>query len=287
MKKLIFSAFFAFALIAAQVGTVFAQDPAITGTVQSIVIESNTTTGESTVLVTYTDAAGATQTARLSVATAEGLGLVTTTTTTDPLTGEITNTTTVNDGVVDTEVLINPNDVIDDTTPEEDTQHPVGSKLADFFGDLLGVNVAYDTIMSYRDDEGGTAGFGVIAQALWMTKKLDGDTALFKTIVEAKLSGVYPPITLDDGTIIESDNWGQFKKAILKGESENSVGDVMSGKNDSDEGDTSTDQPGETLTGQNENGNQNGNSGNNNGNENGNKNKNKDKDKSHKGKGHQ
>ncbi|HET7143192.1 MAG TPA: hypothetical protein VFI68_04150 [Anaerolineales bacterium] len=273
MKKLIFSAFFAFALIAAQAGTVFAQDPMITGTVQTVVVETNTTTGESTVLVTYTDAAGATQTARLSVATAEGLGLVTTTTTTDPLTGETTTATTVNDGVEGTEVNIDPADVISDTETEED-QHPVGSKLAEIFSLTLGVD--YDTIMSYRDDEGGTAGFGVIAQALWMTTKMDGDTALFQTIVEAKLSGDYPPITLDDGTIIESDNWGQFKKAILKGESENSVGDIMSGKNDSDEG--------ETITNQNENSDQNGSSGNNDGNENGNKNKNKDK--GNKGKGH-
>lgn len=281
MKKLLFSAFFAFVLIAAQAGTVFAQDATITGTVQSVVVETNTTTGESTVLVTYTDGTGATQTARLSVATAEGLGLVTTTTTIDPLTGETTTVTTVNDGVVDTEVIIDPATVIDDTTAEEDL-HPVGSKLADFFSETLGVD--YDTIMSYRDDEGGTVGFGVIAQALWMTKKLDGDSELFQTIVDAKLSGDYD-ITLEDGTIIESDNWGQFKKAILKGESENSVGDVMSGKNDPDDDGTSTDQTGETLTGQNENGNQNGNSGNNSGN--GNDNRNKNKDKGHKGKGHQ
>jgi hypothetical protein len=254
MKKLFSSVFLTITLLLLSTGTVFAQDtttPPITGTVESVTLETDATTGETVVIVTLTDELGATQTVNLSVETATSLGLVTT----DATTGE----TTVIDTAVGSTIEIDPATVIGGE--EEEDQHPVGGALADFFGETLGVD--YDTIMEYHDEG---AGFGVIAQALWITTRMDGDTALFQTIVDAKLSGDYSAITLEDGSIPE--NWGQFKKAILKGETGNSLGDVMSGKGDDEE--NGKGKPEKDHGNGNGNGNGNGGNGGGNGNGNGN-----------------
>ncbi len=218
MKKLLTSVFLTLALLVLTTGTALAQDTTttpITGTVESVTLETDAATGESTVVVTLIDDQGATQTVNLSVETATSLGLITT----DATTGQ----TTVSETAVGSAVEIDPTTVIGGDSGEEEKQHPVGSALADFFGETLGVD--YEMVMDYHDQG---AGFGVIAQALWITTKMDGDTGLFQTILDAKLSGDYSAITLEDGT--SPANWGQFKKAILKGEKNNSLGDVMSGK---------------------------------------------------------
>jgi len=222
MKKFLLSILLTLALLGLTTGTVFAQETTptpITGTVESVTVETDATTGETIVVVTLTDDLGTTQTVNLSLETATSLGLVTT----DATTGE----TTVSDTAVGSTVEIDPTTVIGGDEEEEE-QHPVGSALSEFFSESLGVD--YETIMGYHDDG---AGFGVIAQALWITTRMDGDTELFQTIVDAKLSGDYSAITLEDGT--SPANWGQFKKAILKGETNNSLGDVMSGKGESGE----------------------------------------------------
>lgn len=222
MKKLFTVLFLAATLTVMTVGTAFAQTATpITGTVQTVVVETDATTGVSTVLVTLTDDTGATQTVRLDVATAETLGLVTTTSTTDPVTGATQTETVVNDGAVSTTVTIDPATVIADPTPEEE-QHPVGSKLSDFFSSLLGVD--YETIMTYHEDG---IGFGVIAQALWLTNDIGGDTAAFEALLDAKKSGDYSAITLADGST--PDNWGDVVKSLKKGDN---LGSVMSGKAD-------------------------------------------------------
>jgi hypothetical protein len=231
MKKLTISMILTLALLLMTTGPAFAQDTTttpLTGIVQFITLETDTTTGETTVLVTFKDDTGTTQTVRVSLDTATSLGLVTT----DATTGE----SSAKDGALGTTVTFDPTTVLNDTTEEEDL-HPVGSALSGFFSDLLGVD--YDTIMTNHED--GT-GFGVIAQALWMTRALDGDTTTFQALLDAKKSGDYSAITLKDGST--PTNWGQFRKAVFddKENAKNNLGSVMSGhaENNSTEEDQTT-----------------------------------------------
>lgn len=208
------------ALCAAQFGSALAAPAAqtttpITGTVQSVTIETNASTGETTVVVTVLDTAtNTTQTVRLSVDTAITLGLVSI----DPA----TNQPVVTAAAVGSTVTIDPTQVLPEPAPVEESQHPVGSALANFFSELLGVD--YATIMEVHDEG---VGFGVIAQALWMTSKLEGDSEAFMAIIEAKQSGDYSAITLPDGST--PTNWGQFRKALLQGDRKANLGQIMSG----------------------------------------------------------
>lgn len=242
MKRLFASIFIMLALLTLTTGTAFAQEfTPITGSVQSVVIETDTATGETTVLVTVLDeTSGSTQTVRISLETAEALGLV--------VTDETTGETTVVDGVVGSTVEIDPTAITPEEEPVEEAQHPVGSSLSGFFSELLGVD--YETIMTYHEDG---VGFGVIAQALWLTNNLEGDTETFQALVDAKQSGDYSAITLADGST--PDNWGDVVKSLKKG---NNLGSVMSGKGQRSE-EVTTDPTTETAT----NGHGNGNNGNN------------------------
>lgn len=189
----------------------------ITGTVESIVLETDAETDTTTVLVTLTDEFGETQTLRISVENAIALGLVT-----DDGSGPVVDETKIG-----TSVDIDPAWVIPDKTTIEDAQHPVGSGLSEFFSDLLGVN--YETIMEYHDDG---IGFGVIAQALWMTNALEGDSDIFAAILEAKQNKDFSGIELPDGS--EPTNWGQFRKAVMsdRDKSKENLGAIMSGRAD-------------------------------------------------------
>ena len=222
LQRLIISFMLALAIAVTQIGAVAAQDTTtpLTGTVQTITLETNTTTSVTTVVVTYIDVTGVIQTVRLSVETATSLGLVTT----DSTTG--TPVVVVNDSAKGQPVTIDPTTVITDPTGETtEAEHPVGSKLSDFFGELLGVD--YDTIMAAH--ENGT-GFGVIAQALWMTIKLKGNADTFQAIIEAKKTGDYSNLILPDGSTSTATNWGQFKKDFTDKGDKNNLGSVMSGK---------------------------------------------------------
>lgn len=125
---------------------------------------------------------------------------------------------------------VNPDD------GEEETEHPVGSRISEFFSDLLGVD--YETIMSYHDNG---AGFGVIAQALWMTNALDGDADTFAAIMEARQSKDFSGFTLPDGSTPK--NWGQFRKAVMsdKDKAKKNLGAIMSGRADDEQGGTEAD----------------------------------------------
>ncbi|MBM3181254.1 MAG: hypothetical protein FJZ86_12985 [Chloroflexi bacterium] len=253
MKNFFASIFLVLVLLAMTAGTAFAQETTpITGTVESVVLETDAITGETTIVVTLLDETTDTlQTVKLSLETAESLGLVVT----DPTTGK----STVTEDAVGTTVEIDPATVLLEEETEED-QHPVGSALSDFFSGLLGVD--YETIMTYHEDG---VGLGVIAQALWLTNNIGGDTAAFEALLEAKQSGNYSAITLADGTT--PDNWGDVVKSLKKGDN---LGSVASGKGESAE-DTSeviTEVPGKGL-GNSNNGNGDGNS-NSNGHGNGN-----------------
>jgi hypothetical protein len=105
---------------------------------------------------------------------------------------------------------------------EEPTVHPVASALAAFFADILGLD--YDEIMDYHEDG---MGFGVIAQACWMSYALEGDATSLSDILAAKKSGDFSSIMLPDGGTAK--NWGQFKKAVLSSDrAEKNLGAIMS-----------------------------------------------------------
>ncbi len=212
MKKITASILLLLVMLAMTTGIASAQETTlITGTVQTVVIESNETTGETVVVVTLLDEAGTSQTLQINLETAKALELVVT----DPATGE----TKTSEGAVGATVEIDPATVIPEETAEEE-QHPVGSALSDFFSDLTGIS--YETVMSYHDDG---MGFGVIAQALWLSNGMGGGEEMFTALLDAKQSGDFSGITLADGST--PDNWGDVVTSLKKGES---LGSVKSGK---------------------------------------------------------
>ena len=234
----------------AQTGTAFAAPQAqdtttITGIVQNITLETDGT-GVTTVVVVVLDDMGMEQSLRLSVDTAVGLGLVTL----DPTTSE----PIVVESQIGMPIEIDPTTVIPDETQTDESYNPISVILGVFFGEDASV------IDAYHDDG---YGFGVIAQAFWMSHNYGGDASLAGVILEAKTTGDYSAITLEDGST--PTNWGQFKKALS--EKKNNLGSVVSGH--ADNGDTTMEQ--QSLPG--------------NGHANPNANKDKNKDKSNNGKG--
>jgi len=223
--KLLTSILLAMAVLFTQVGMVAAAPAAqdttpITGTIQSITTETDAS-GVTTVLVTLLDDLGATQTVRLSVETAASLGLVTL----DPVTSE----PVVDETQVGQLIEIDPTTVIPDETPEEPV-HPIAALLAAFFGEDASV------VNDYHEDG---FGFGVIAQAMWMSKNINEDASLAGLILDAKKSGDYSEFILPDGST--PTNWGQFKKAVS--EKKNNLGIIVSGNADPDDStNSSTDE---------------------------------------------
>ena len=279
MHRVVFSFVVAAALLSMAVVPVNAQEigTTISGTIDSVSIEVDYATGETIVVVTLTNDLGESQTVRLTADTAESLGLVVLVDEDgDPATPP---TVSVSATLPET-IVIDSSDVL---AEEEDKEHPVGSALADFFGSLFDVD--YDLVMEYHEE--GT-GFGVIAQALWMTKALEGDSGIFQAILDAKKSGDYSAFTMEDGST--PTNWGQFRKAVMddKESAKQNLGAIMSGKA---EDNTTTsegtpekvnpkdekDQQGKDEVNSNNSGN--GDQGNNGRGENNNKNNNKDKEK--------
>ena len=230
------------AILAMPVNAVFAAPEAIEGTVQSVTLETNTNTAVTTVLVTLLEDE-VPQTVRISIDAAIALGLVT-------LGGD--GNPVINQAILGQSLEIDPGTII---TEEQEKPHPVAEALATFFSDIPDLD--YETIMTAH--QAGT-GFGVIAQALWLTRKLNGNAEVFLEIINAKKDKDFSAFVLEDGSTPA--NWGQFKQAVLN--RRNGEPRVSLANND---------HPG----GGNGNGN-NGNNGNANNNGNG-KNKNKDKDR--------
>ena len=195
--KFLISLTLVIAVLVAQVSAVFASPAAIAGTVQSVTLETNTNTAVTTVLLTVV-VNGESQTVRITLESAIALGIVI-------LGGD--GNPVINELILGKPVEIDPTMVI---TDEQMKQHPVGDALATFFSDINGLD--YETIMAAHENG---AGFGVIAQALWLTRKLDGAADLFVAIIEARRTKDFSAFVLEDGTIPE--NWGQFKKAIMDG----------------------------------------------------------------------
>ena len=249
-SKLLTSILLAALVIFAQFGAAYAASPAqtttpaapITGTVQSTTRQTDSATGTTIVVVTVLDSSGATQTVDLSVDTAVSLGLVTLDTT--------TGLPVVNSAEIGQSISIDPSQIIPATT-EEQPQNPVAGALAMFFG------VDNATINGYHSDG---FGYGLIAQALWMSKILNGDATLAGDILAAKNSGDYSAFTFTDGAT--PTNWGQFRKEVFTGKAKDNLGAVMSGNS----GDTTSTQTQSTAANH---GNSNGPHGNGNGNGNG------------------
>ena len=154
---------------------------------------------------------GGSETWSLGLQAAQDLGLVSTDAV--PL---------VDESKIGTDVTLDPADLITPTPTETPTAtpapHPVGSAIAEFFGLDAGL------VESLHEDG---AGFGVIAQACWMSYTLAGDASLCEQIVEAKQSRDFSSIILADGSTPA--NWGQFKKAASAGEKKQNLGLIMSG----------------------------------------------------------
>jgi len=220
--KLLTGILLVLAVLFTQVGTAFAAPVAqeatsIIGTIVSVTPDPTT----QTVLVDYTDESGQPQSVRVSYATAEGLGLITV----DPLTGEATVVAAPGDSVT-----IDPTSVIPD---QEEQVHPIAAILASFFGMEPGA-------VNDLHEEG--FGFGVIAQALWMSQNLTGtedtmgDASLATDILTAKQNKNYDaffeahPEYLDQFEDGAPTNWGQFKKGLL--DKKNNLGVIVSGHAD-------------------------------------------------------
>jgi hypothetical protein len=106
----------------------------------------------------------------------------------------------------------------------EEPVNPVAAILSSFFGADASV------VNQYHEDG---YGFGVIAQAMWISQNVNGDASLAGLILQAKKTGNYSDIMLSDGTPLTlpdgsvPTNWGQFKKALL--EKKNNLGMIVSG----------------------------------------------------------
>lgn len=238
LLSIILSAIFLATQVLAAGAAPAAQDTTpITGTVESITLETDT--GVTTVLVTLADGMGGTQTLRLSLEETTALGLVTDDGEGNPV---------VDDTAIGSTIEIDPLTVIPDEEAEK--QHPVGSAISDFFSELLGVD--YETVMAYHDDG---AGFGVIAQALWMTNALEGDSETFAAIMDAKRNKDYSGIALPDGSTPQ--NWGQFRKAVMKDreKAKENLGAIMSGRGEVEQDDTQVEPRNNGNSPDNENGN--------------------------------
>lgn len=201
-------------ILMAQVGGAFAapasQDPApITGKVEKITLETDPNSGVTTVIIDVLDVDQVMQTLRVSQETARvPLGLIVLNEDGNPV---------INKLALGKTVEIDPATVIPN---QEEHQHPVASALATFFSDIEGID--YDTIMSAHESG---VGFGVIAQALWLTSELGGDSQLFQDLLYAKQHNDYSAFSdfTKDGT--PPKNWGQLRKTLL---SQKGLGVVMS-----------------------------------------------------------
>lgn len=235
--KLITTLVLAFAFLFAQVGNVaaapLAQDPApITGTIDTIVVDTDAN-GDPIVVVTLLDG----QSYTFSVETAVTLGLlVLDPATSEPVLDPVTGLPQADLTQEGEPIEFLPTDVIPDET--EEPVHPISAILAAFFNEEASI------IDGYHEDG---FGFGVIAQALWISRNLTGteeevgDASLVEDILTAKQEkdfdaffDLHPEYALEDGTV--PSNWGQFKKALS--EKKNNLGYVVSGHAEEDENST-------------------------------------------------
>jgi hypothetical protein len=191
----------AFSLLLAQGARVFASSAGqnalpVSGVVQSLTLETDASTGVTTVIVDILKANDLSQPVRVSLETAFSLGLVVLDEDGKP---------GINHFALGKPVEIDPRNIIPDQPVD---QHPIGSALATIFSNIPGMD--YETIMIAHQQG---IGFGVIAETLWLTTRLEGNSEVFEAILHAKQTGDYSAFTLEDGTIPK--NWGQLRQLIL------------------------------------------------------------------------
>jgi hypothetical protein len=207
----------AISLLGIQTGGVFAASalqtfPALKGTIQSITLETYSTTGMTIISVTVMDQDQLFQTVRIGEKAAKDLGLVI-------FDGD--GKLIINDSALGQQVEIPPELVLPD---KDENRHPVGNALATFFSNVPGLN--YDTIMLAHNDG---VRFRVIARALWLTTKLEGNVEVFHALLLARETGDYRAFTLEDGTVPQ--NWGELQRALLDGKKPENLGGIMSNQN--------------------------------------------------------
>ena len=131
-------------------------------------------------------------------------------------------------------VEIDPGAVIPDGEPSEESVHPIAWLMAQFFGEDPSV------VNGYHEDG---FGFGVIAQAMWISRNLtateseSGNASLAEEILQAKQAKnfeaffeAHPEYLGEAGTV--PTNWGQFKKSLL--DKKNNLGVIVSGQEEPD-----------------------------------------------------
>jgi hypothetical protein len=130
------------------------------------------------------------------------------------------------------EPATNPDDATEEDDEkkdeEEDDDDPtvVAQVLAKFFA-KRSLGLSYDEIMNYYESG---MGFGVIANACWMSSLLGGDVTVGE-ILAARKSHDFSKIKLPDGET--ANNWGQFKKAVLSSDkAKKNLGIIMSKRAD-------------------------------------------------------
>lgn len=225
--KLFASVLLVLAVLFTQVGNVAAA-PQVQETTPPQITEITTEPDESdvtTVLVTLLLEDQTTQTVRISLEYAVHLGLV------DPETQQPVLPEDVPEGTI-----IDPSEVMEELPeeePSEESVHPIAWLLGEFFQEDPSV------IDGYHEDG---FGFGVIAQALWISSNItkseteSGNAALAAEILQAKedkdfqaFFDAHPEYFGDDTAPA---NWGQFKKALQ--EKKNNLGVVVSGQEEPD-----------------------------------------------------
>ena len=226
--KFMTSLLLAMAVLFAQVGIVAAAPPAQDTTPPTITAITTETdeNGVTTVLVTTQVEGEAPQTVRISLDYALELGLI------DPTTQE-----PVLPENVPPDTTIDPTRVIEVVPPEEPAEdvHPIAEILANFFGEDPAV------VNEYHLDG---FGFGVIAQAMWISRNLTGtedevgDASLAGDILQAKRDKDFETFFAEHeefGDVLDDEmpsNWGQFKK--LLNEKKQNLGVIVSGQAEDD-----------------------------------------------------
>lgn len=214
LTKLSLNLLLALSLFAFKFGGVFAVsaqegDPPISGVIQSITLDNDTITGVTIVSVDVVDDDQVLQSMRVNLETAIAQGFVI-------LNGD--GKPNINNAALGQPVEIDPSTVL---PTHEESRNPIGNALATFFSEIEGLD--YQTIMAAHEEG---VGFGILAQALWLTTKLEGNAEVFEALIQAKQTGDYSAFILEDGSSPE--NWGQLQKAILDKGKKNGLGVVIS-----------------------------------------------------------
>jgi hypothetical protein len=186
--------------------------PAFEGTIQSITLETDSTTGMTIVTVTVMDRAEFFRTVRIGEKTAKDLGLV-------MFDGD--GKLIINDSALGQQIEINPDMVLPD---KDEDRHPVGNALATYFSYIPGLD--YNTIMLAHDDG---VRFRVIARALWLTTKLKGNVNVFQALLLARETGDFRDFTFENGTIPRS--WAELRKGINDGQKLENLDNLLLNRN--------------------------------------------------------